>query len=175
MFSTISSSIFRAVSRFIASMFKNWPENQVMPDPRHLEVARRIFRVPSNAHHEVFTLFNNDSVLARAMPVDKCPLLIKVVVGDTDVFINVYRVTRDSVLKPLWASDWGCDGELRYLLNAESDRMEPVQRPITGMWYNPYEPEISYVRALAMTEIKRMDEVTLQSLLRFENGTAHPA
>ncbi len=160
---TSFSHNLRKLGRHVSSLFSSLPVHQVVADERHLEVTRRLFNAPMLAHNPVFALLHSDPAFARAIPNASVPYLMRVVLGEDDIRVNLYRTCSEQLVR-VFDDNWHENGELSYLVHPDH-RISPLMRDELGLYFNPYEPEVSYVRQLDEAQLARVRAMTSPHLL----------
>ncbi len=153
----------RKLGRNILSLLSSLPTNQVVADERHLEITRRIYNAPMLAHNPIFTLLHADPAFSHALPQTSVPYLMRVVIGEDEIRANLYRTCSEQ-LQDVFDHDWHRNGELAFLVHPNA-KVAPLMREEPGLYFNPYEPEISYGRSLTEVELAQVRRLTSPHLL----------
>jgi hypothetical protein len=132
-------------------LMSNLPPNQRVRDFRHLEITRRVWNAPSLIHTRIYGLLLSDPAFMQALPDASVPYLLRVVVGEDEIRANLYRTQVERGM-PVFDHDYYQNGEVSFLVNSDQT-ISPLLREQPGLYFNIYEPEISYVRVLDEEEL----------------------
>jgi hypothetical protein len=132
----------------------------VAPDAELMAEGRRVFLSPLTQASLLFCLLKGDPAFLRALPSYDDEHLIIFAFCDHRLCANIYTLTTDVRATPAFNPEWANEGYFHYRMDANGVCTHLI-RPISGRFYDRFDPVLSYSRPLSVEEESLIETMRL--------------